>query len=107
MFTFHQRSVQVFEAYSFSVVNAISNVDLFPALWMTSCHSLLGRGRRVLTATGSVYGNHGFSTPPQIRLPMTDRQKLSLAISLATATQNQIWYKSAHWRGASGRIGEI
>jgi len=37
--------------------------------YLIKYHSLLGRGSRVLTATGFLYGNHWFSIPHEFDFP--------------------------------------
>jgi len=61
-------------------------------------HLLLSRGSRVLMATGFVYGDHWFSTPPhKFDLPWPIAKKISHRwFRREQLLRNQSWWKSAH-----------
>jgi len=70
-------------------------------------HSLLGRGRRVLMATGFLYGNHWFSTAssPQLQPLLTDHQKnCHRWLHRQQLSQNQTLCKSAYRGFLSRRV---
>jgi len=72
-----------------------------------SGHMLCGSGITVLTATGIVNGNHCFSTPsPQIRPPLTRRQKCVTGDYIGNPYLYQIWCKFAYGE-TFGQMREI